>query len=139
MPYKLAISLSILWASCVMTVMADEARWLQYVTAAMEADQRGDPEEAIRQSQFALKESEDFGEEDPRFAASLSNLALLYDDQGRYAEAEPLFKRALTINEKALGREHPNTRLALENLSALNQAQGPFGFLTRLLREYGLQ
>ena len=25
-----------------------------------------------------------------------------------------------------------------ENLSALNQAQGPFPFLTRLLREYGL-
>ena len=64
---------------------------------------------------------------------------IIYVAQGRYDEAEPLFKRALAINEKALGREHPNTLLALENLSALNQAQGPFGFLTRLLREYGLQ
>ncbi len=107
MQRQLTILLSVLWVSSV-PVMADETRWLQYLTAAMEADQRGDPEEAIRQSQFALKESEDFGEEDPRFAASLSNLALLYDDQGRYAEAEPLFKRALTINEKALGRWHPD-------------------------------
>jgi len=30
-----------------------------------------------------------------------------YRVQGRYAEAEPLYKRALAIYEKALGPEHP--------------------------------
>jgi len=32
-------------------------------------------------------------------AASLDNLALVYQAQGKYAEAEPLFKRALMIDE----------------------------------------
>ena len=36
-------------------------------------------------------------------ATSLNNLAALYYDQGKYAEAEPLYKRALAIWEKALG------------------------------------
>ena len=37
-------------------------------------------------------------------ALNLNNLALLYEAQGRNAEAEPLYKRALAIYEKALGR-----------------------------------
>jgi hypothetical protein len=31
----------------------------------------------------------------------------LYRAQGRYADAEPLYKRALAIFEKALGPDHP--------------------------------
>ena len=68
MPYKLAISLSVLWASCLMTAMADETRWQQYNEAGVEAHQRGDYAVAVNQFQLALKEAEDFGEEDPRFA-----------------------------------------------------------------------
>ena len=41
-----------------------------------------------------------------------------------YAEAEPLFERALAIGEKALGPEHPDTRHRLNNLAALYQATG---------------
>ena len=39
----------------------------------------------------------------PHTANSLNNLALLYDNQGLYSQAEPLYKRALAIREKALG------------------------------------
>ena len=45
---------------------------------------------------------------------SLNNLAGLYDDQGRYAEAEPLYKRALAIREKALGPDHPDVATIAE-------------------------
>jgi tetratricopeptide (TPR) repeat protein len=34
-------------------------------------------------------------------ARSLNNLAGLYENQGRYTEAEPLFQRSLAIREKA--------------------------------------
>ena len=34
-------------------------------------------------------------------------MAELYRDQGRYAEAEPLYRRAITTEEKALGANHP--------------------------------
>ncbi len=52
-------------------------------------------------------------------AASLNNLALLYQAQGRYAEAEPLYQRSQAIWEKALGPEHPHVAQSLENYAAL--------------------
>ena len=48
----------------------------------------------------------------PMSRRSLNNLAVLYSDQGRYAEAEPLYKRALAIREKALGPDHPDVATA---------------------------
>ncbi len=56
--------------------------------------------------------------------ASLNNLALLYDTQGQYAQAEPLYLRALAILEKALGPEHPNVASGLENYADLLQKTG---------------
>ena len=38
--------------------------------------------------------------------------------QGNYAEAEPLYQRALAIREKALGPEHPDTAASLNNRGA---------------------
>jgi tetratricopeptide (TPR) repeat protein len=45
-------------------------------------------------------------------------------DQGRYADAEPLFKRALAITEKSLGPDHPDAGRLLNNVALLYQAQG---------------
>ncbi len=52
-------------------------------------------------------------------AQSLNNLAELYRAQGRYAEAEPHYQRALAILEKVLGPEHPDVATSLENYAAL--------------------
>ena len=41
------------------------------------------------------------GPDHPDTASSLHNLAAIYDSQGRYAEAEPLYRRALAIREQA--------------------------------------
>ena len=49
-------------------------------------------------------------------------LAELYRAQGQYAQAEPLYKRALAIYEKALGPEHPAVSTSLENLAELYRA-----------------
>ena len=38
---------------------------------------------------------------------------------GDYQKAEPLLQQALQIRQKALGPEHPDTALALEDLAAL--------------------
>ena len=40
------------------------------------------------------------------------NLANLYMDMGRYAEAEPLYRRSLEIREKQLGGDHPAVAIA---------------------------
>ncbi len=57
-------------------------------------------------------------------ANSLSNLARLYQAQGHYAKAEPLYKRSLAIMEKALGPEHPDVAQSLENYAALLRQTG---------------
>ena len=44
--------------------------------------------------------------------------------QGRYADAEPLFRRSLAIQEKALGPEHPNVATSLENYAAWLRGTG---------------
>ena len=57
-------------------------------------------------------------------AQSLNNLAVLYEAQGHYAEAEPFYQRALAIWEKALGPEHPHVAASLENYAALLRDTG---------------
>ncbi len=64
------------------------------------------------------------GPEHPNVATSLNNLAFMYHDQGKYAEAEALYKRALAIDEKALGPEHPDVAQSLENYAALLRKTG---------------
>ncbi len=61
------------------------------------------------------------GEEHPDVAATLNNLAALYFQQGRYAEAEPLSQRALGIFTSALGEDHPSTQEAKRILQRLRR------------------
>src|SRR5262249_56883249 len=52
-------------------------------------------------------------------AGALNNLAQLYGDVGRDAEAEPMFKRALAIMEKVVGIDSVDISYELNNLAAL--------------------
>jgi tetratricopeptide (TPR) repeat protein len=62
------------------------------------------------------------GEDHPDVATSLNNLALLYESQGRYDQAEPLYLQALNICERRLGLDHPHTVTVRKNLEALRAA-----------------
>jgi len=53
--------------------------------------------------------------------------ALLYKAQGKYAEAEPLYQRALAITEKALGPEHPSVAPTLNGMAVVLREQGSYG------------
>lgn len=59
------------------------------------------------------------GRDHPSVALNLNNLANLYKLQGRYSEAEPLYRRALSIYEQQLGSDHPDVALNLNNLATL--------------------
>jgi tetratricopeptide (TPR) repeat protein len=68
-------------------------------------------------------------------AARLLNQAGYYLNQrAEYAQAEPLYRRALAIYEKALGPEHPDTALSLNNLAGLYRVQGRLKQAEPLLR-----
>ena len=66
-------------------------------------------------------------------ATSLSYLGLLYELQGRYAEAEPLLLQALDISQRQLGDDHPDVAQNLNNLALLYQSQGRYAEAEPLL------
>jgi len=49
------------------------------------------------------------------------NLAAILHAQWVYAEARPLFERALAIREKVLGPDHPDTRTTQAALADIDQ------------------
>lgn len=55
-------------------------------------------------------------------ARLMNGLALLLKIKAQHAEAEPLYRRALSINEKALGPGHPAVARDLNNLAQLLKA-----------------
>jgi tetratricopeptide (TPR) repeat protein len=96
-----------------------ETQWEKHMTTAAKAYQQGRYTDAERSFQATVKEAEAFGPQDLRLATSLNNLAALYHQQGKYDEAEPLYKRSLAIVEKSLGPEHPHMATSLENYAML--------------------
>ena len=57
------------------------------------------------------------------FATVLNNLAaLLFRDTNRLADAEPLMRRVLRIDEASFGEDHPRVAIDLNNLAQLLQA-----------------
>ena len=52
-------------------------------------------------------------------ANAYTNLGLNLNAQGKYKEAEPLIRKALAINQRVLGEDHPETANSYNNL-ALN-------------------
>jgi tetratricopeptide (TPR) repeat protein len=64
----------------------------------------------------------------------MNSLAALYRRQGRFAEAEPLFRRALAIYEKAAGPEHPAVATLLSNLGQVLKVEGRYDEAEPLIR-----
>ena len=65
-----------------------------------------------------------YGVEHPYALPVLLALVDAYAAQGRYAEAEPLGRRALELSERVLGPEHPDVADALTVLGAMERSRG---------------
>jgi hypothetical protein len=61
------------------------------------------------------------GEEHPDTAQGLNNLAILCFHEGDFKEAALLMKRALAIDEKVFGKNHPRTKSARKNLEHIKR------------------
>lgn len=85
----------VLWP--IAAASAQVTRWETLTADAAKTYQKADYVEAEKLLLAALKEAEKFGEQDLRLATSLNNLATLYRAQGKNAQAEPLYARALAI------------------------------------------
>ncbi|MGC8645901.1 MAG: tetratricopeptide repeat protein, partial [Thermoplasmata archaeon] len=74
-------------------------------------------------------------ENDLRLAAYKANLAELYRKQGKYPEAETLYKEALEIRIRSLGSNHPDVANTKNNLALLYYNQGRYSEAETLYKE----
>src|SRR5271170_3179581 len=78
----------------------DTASWTKLNEAGMSAYKQGHYADAEHSWLSALKEAEKFGIRNPRrLETSLNNLAGAYESEGKYPNAESLYKRALELKE----------------------------------------
>jgi len=56
----------------------------------------------------------------------LNSIAFIYEKNTVYQKAELLYKRAVAMEEKALGPKHPDVATRLDNLAGMYRAQGKY-------------
>jgi len=117
----------------VATRYLSNSAWKENTEAERKAFREGRYLEAVNFAQAALKEAESFGSQDARLATSLHNAGELYTRLERYAEAEGLLQRALTIREKA--PENQETARTIYALARLSHSQGNKEKAERLYRQ----
>jgi tetratricopeptide (TPR) repeat protein len=125
----LAVTLALVFAAAglhAQSETSDDARWKELDGAGSQSLAEGRSAEAEKSWKEALQLAERFGAEDGRLIISLNNLADLYQNQARYAEAEPYRKRALGLMEKRLGPEHPLVVEGINSLAKLYWLQGKY-------------
>jgi tetratricopeptide (TPR) repeat protein len=102
----------------------DAAVWQKYVEDAKAAYQQKDYGRSEQLLGAALLEAAKFGPDDPRVAVTLHNQANLAAAQGKAAAAEPLYRRALALLQKARGDDHPQVAMARLGLADFLTGQG---------------
>ncbi|CAM9318329.1 unnamed protein product [Ectocarpus sp. 8 AP-2014] len=85
----------------------------------------GDPELEVASYRASLGELES-SEATEAVARSYWSVGFLFDIQGKYASALPLFERSQAMQEKVLGREHPDVATSLNNRAGLLESQGKY-------------
>jgi tetratricopeptide (TPR) repeat protein len=104
------------WA---LAASAQQSRWEEAIAAGKLARQNADYSGAEKHFSNALKEAENFEASDPRLAESLASLAGALRISGKYAAAEPLYKRVLALQEVSLGANSSEVAADANNLAVL--------------------
>ncbi len=75
-----------------------------------------------------------YGEDHPRVALTYTSFSLIYQEMGRYADAETVLNKALAIQKKVYGLEHPEYALSLMNLAMVYAMQAGYDKATEMLK-----
>lgn len=98
--------------------------WERYNLSAQQSMSQGKQAEAEATFRLALQEAEKIGPHDNKVAITCLNLANCLTRQGKYAEAEQLYKRTVDIKEKLYGPLHHELISPLENFAKMLRASG---------------
>src|SRR6266852_8332264 len=98
---------------------ADQALWEQYMDRVRTLRQQGALAAAEKAALAAIAEAQKSGHEDSHLAKSWNNLATIYYDAGRYAEAEKFFELATHLWERLYAADSVEAAQGLNNLAVL--------------------
>ncbi len=86
----------------------------------------GDRFDMVESYNTALSRWEQTRPSDDTVSFTLNRVAQFLVLNAKYEGAEPLYRRALDIREKVLGKEHPDTAESLNNLAELLHSKGDY-------------
>jgi tetratricopeptide (TPR) repeat protein len=113
------LALALLFAVYAASAFGQGTSAEQQIQAGQKAAAQGQHAEAARLFALAVQEAEKSSKDRERLGASLTGLGLAYSAQRRFAEAEPILQRAVTVKENVLGPDHPDFARALLDLGTL--------------------
>ena len=105
-------------------IQAQSVEWRSLLDAATAMYQKGEYAGGMPLAIKAMGAADQT--DDAAVSLSLNVVGMFCAAQARYAEAEPLFKRSIELQEKTLGRDHPDTAIVINNLAALYMKQGRY-------------
>lgn len=107
-----------------------QSAWQLHQMASSGSERQGQTGEEQR----VLNRAKEAPFTDSRLGGMFDTLADVHYQQGRFAEAEPLYKNILRIDEKTLGPIHPGIASDLTNLALLYVSDGKYREAEPLLK-----
>ena len=75
------------------------------------------------------------GKESADYAEAVGNLGFLYDELGRFAVAEPMYKEALELKRRILKGDHPDLAMSINNMAMFYNERGDLKQAEPLLKD----
>src|SRR5262249_54733017 len=102
MPVRVCLIIGIIGLN-ICLLPGQESLWEQHLAKGRQFRAQGSYKEAEAEYLAAVQAASVFGPESPKLARCWNNLGALYQDQGRYDEAEKLYRQATAVWERAPG------------------------------------
>lgn len=101
--------------------------WVSLIRKSFNNYKSGNYDTAIVYCEKAIKKAEDeFGKKHENYAKSLTQLEIIYEALGRYAEAESLCFEASKIVKEIFGEKHISYAVIINNIALINYKTGNY-------------
>jgi tetratricopeptide (TPR) repeat protein len=108
--------------------------WESYLSSAIAAAEQKKYSAAEQLIGLAMKEADRFNQSDPRLGSTLNTAGLIYMADNKLKDAEPNFRRAVTVFEKAYGEKSLDAGNVGYNLGDCLRQQAKFDAAEPILR-----